>query len=84
MPYIILELELISKEAFIMAEENVQLNSECRTGVHSQHLCYIVSQGFHLSDEQEYKALVEDAGYKCNHCGRAAKSDANLCVPNRL
>lgn len=64
-----------------MAEENAQLNSECNGDLHKQHLCYIISQGFHLSDEQDYKVLVEDPEYKCNHCHRAAKSNANLCVP---
>ena len=67
-----------------MARENAQLNLECPAELHGQHLCYIISQGFHLSDEPEYKALVEDAQYKCNHCGRVSKSDANLCVPARL
>ena len=67
-----------------MDKENTQHSSECHSEVHNQHLCYIVSQGFHLSDGQEYKALVEDAEYKCNHCGRAAKSDTNLCVPAHL
>ena len=38
-------------------------NLECSTGVHTEHLCYMVSQGFHISDEQEYKALVENDLY---------------------
>ena len=67
-----------------MAEELVQQNTECCTGTHSEHLCYLISQGFNLSDEQEFRILIEDAEYKCNHCGRHAKSDANLCVPARL
>jgi len=67
-----------------MAMEHPQHNTECNSGVHTEHLCYIISQGFHLSDEQKYKVLVEYAEYKCNHCGRIAKSDANLCVPDRL
>jgi F0F1-type ATP synthase epsilon subunit len=64
-----------------MAEELVQIKSECCTAEHSQHLCYIISQGFHLSDEQEYTALVEEAEFVCKHCGRHAKCAANLCVP---
>ncbi len=67
-----------------MAEETAQLNTDHCTGVHTEHLCYMVSQGFHLSDEQEYKTLVEDAKYTCRRCGRTAGSDANLCVPVRL
>jgi len=64
-----------------MAVPNPQLDMECCTGIHTEHLCYMVSQGFDVSDEQEYKALVENAEYKCWHCGRVAGSNANLCVP---
>ena len=67
-----------------MAEELVQHNTECCTGNHSEHLCYLTSQGFHLSDEQEFRALIENAKFKCKHCGRQAKSNANLCVPAPL
>jgi hypothetical protein len=67
-----------------MAEELLKQNTECCTGNHSDHLCYLMSQGFHLSDEQEFKALIEDAQYRCDHCGHHAKSDANLCVPMHL
>ncbi|MHC4205100.1 MAG: hypothetical protein ACYSTT_10655 [Planctomycetota bacterium] len=67
-----------------MAEELVQLKSERCTGNHSEHLCYLMSQGFHLSDEQGFKALIEDAKYRCDHCGHHAKSEANLCVPMHL
>jgi len=67
-----------------MAEELVQPKSECCTGTHSEHLCYLISQGFHLSDEQEFNMLIEDVEYRCDHCGRHAKSDANLCVPMHL
>lgn len=61
--------------------EPLQLDSECCTGVHTEHLCYMVSQGFHVSDEREYRDLVENARYKCRRCGRAAKRKFNLCVP---
>jgi hypothetical protein len=66
-----------------MAEE-VQGNSGCNSETHTQHLCYIVSQGFHLSDAQEYKALIQEPQFKCEHCGRAANSDKNLCKPVKL
>lgn len=59
-------------------------NTECHTETHTDHLCYMISQGFHLSDEQEYKALVDNPEFKCHHCGRTARSGANLCVPARL
>ncbi len=67
-----------------MAEEIAQQNTECYTGSHSDHLCYLISQGFHLSDEKEFTILIEDAEYRCDHCGRHAKSSENLCVPMRL
>ena len=67
-----------------MLEQNVQHNTECKSEEHDQHLCYIISQGFHLSDEQELKALTENPKFKCNHCGRKANSDRNLCVPLKL
>jgi len=67
-----------------MVEKYPEQNAECRSPLHKQHLCYIVSQGFHLSDEQEYKGLVENPEFKCQHCGRVAKSDKNLCKPVSL
>jgi len=67
-----------------MAPTTAQPNLECCTGSHTEHLCYMVSQGFHISDEQQYKALLENARYRCNRCGRVAASDANLCVPAAL
>jgi len=67
-----------------MAVELQEPNTKCCTGNHSEHLCYLISQGFHLSDEHEFRTLIEDAEYRCDHCGRHAKSDANLCVPMHL
>ena len=64
--------------------EEVLHNSECSSELHSRHLCYIVSQGFHLTDGHEYRALVEDPQFKCQYCGRVANSDKNLCKPVKL
>ncbi|MCP4256510.1 MAG: hypothetical protein GY774_03175 [Planctomycetes bacterium] len=64
-----------------MLQETVKGNSTCNSEQHSQHLCYIRSQGFHLTNKQEYTALVEDAKYMCNHCHHAARSADSLCVP---
>jgi hypothetical protein len=64
-----------------MAEEKMEHNSECKSESHSEHLCYIVSQGFDLSEAERYKELVEDAEFKCQRCGRVAKSANNLCMP---
>jgi hypothetical protein len=67
------------------ATETTRVNTGCcDTELHTEHLCYIVSQGFHLRDEQAYRALIEKPTFKCRHCGRAASSDKNLCVPAKL
>ena len=74
----------IIEEVFTMMAKLLQHNTECCTGNHGEHLCYLISQGFHISDEQEFKSLIEDAQYRCDHCGRHAKSYTNLCVPMHL
>jgi len=62
----------------------LQQTTELSTGNHREHLCYIISQGFNISDEQEFNALIENAEYRCDHCGHHAKSEKNLCVPMHL
>ena len=47
----------------------------------SEHLCYLVSQGFSISDEQEYVDLTDHALFRCDHCGLHANRNENLCVP---
>lgn len=64
-----------------MLQDTMKINSTCDSELHSEHLCYIISQGFHLTNEQEYNDLVEDVRYMCNHCERTARSADNLCVP---
>jgi hypothetical protein len=65
-----------------MHKETTGLNGECGDAeLHAHHLCYIVSQGFDLTDERCYRALLEDPKFKCDHCGRTANRDQNLCVP---
>ena len=65
----------------MMTEETFSSNSGCESSSHTQHLCYMVSQGFNLSDEAEYQALVKNPQFKCQKCGRLAKSGINLCKP---
>ena len=67
-----------------MAQENVQHNPECRSELHDQHLCYFISQGLHLTEPEKYEAMVRDPEFKCDHCGRVAESDKNLCEPVSL
>ncbi len=67
-----------------MTEDTFSSNSGCESSSHELHLCYMVSQGFNLSDETEYQALVKDPQFKCQKCGRLAKSGINLCKPAKL
>jgi rubrerythrin len=67
-----------------MADEPLSSNSECRSSSHEEHLCYLILQGFNISDEAEYKALIEDPMFKCSKCGRSAHRRENLCKPARL
>ena len=64
-----------------MLSEKTEHNLECKSESHSEHLCYIISQGLHLSNEQEFKALTENPRFQCHHCNRIARSDKNLCRP---
>jgi len=60
-------------------------NPECHLASHNQHLCYIVSQGFDISDPEEYASLVSKPHhFECAHCGRLANRDQNICKPVKL
>jgi hypothetical protein len=48
-----------------MAEPDSRHNRQCRSEFHNRHLCYMVSQGFHLSDDRQYKNLVSSPRFKC-------------------
>lgn len=50
----------------------------------TEHLCYLISQGFHISDAQEFKNLINRPKFACRHCDRHANSDVNLCMPEKL
>jgi hypothetical protein len=67
-----------------MSEENKGGNPKCKSPEHTKHLCYIISQGFHLSDRNEYESLITDPRFKCLHCGHIANGEENLCVPEKL
>jgi hypothetical protein len=59
-------------------------NATCNSELHEQHLCYVMSQGFHLSDKECFKAIIDKPLYKCAHCGRRAHKAENLCEPVEL
>jgi hypothetical protein len=67
-----------------MAEKNLSHNSECKSPIHNNHLCFIVAQELHLKNKEEYKSMVKDPHFTCTHCGRVANSDKNLCEPVEL
>ena len=67
-----------------MVETETQTQACCNTEHHSEHLCYLISQGMHLSDREAYAALVAEPRYICRHCERIAHSGTNLCVPTEL
>jgi len=51
---------------------------------HEKHLCYLNNLKVQLNSPDEYKALVKNAQFMCENCGRAAVSEKNLCKPVRL
>jgi hypothetical protein len=70
-------------EEFGMGKKHIH-NTECGSVLHDSHLCYLVSQGFHLDDKQEYDAMVKNPKFKCGHCGRVAHDETSLCEPTEL
>lgn len=64
-----------------MADTKIQLEIVSDTDLQDEHLCYIVSQGLHLTDEEGYRTLIENSKFRCGHCGRTARSRQNLCIP---
>jgi len=67
-----------------MAEENMQHNTACGDAEHGKHLCFLMYEGYHLNSKEAYKALVQDAEFRCQKCGRTAKAAGSLCEPVRL
>ncbi|MHC4907834.1 MAG: hypothetical protein ACYTBW_06255 [Planctomycetota bacterium] len=47
---------------------------------HDKHLCYLNN----LTNAEDYKALIKNAQYYCQNCGRAAASNKNLCKPVKI
>ena len=45
---------------------------------HANHLCEMVKRG---EDVETYKALVKNAKFMCEICGRVAAKAENLCEP---
>jgi hypothetical protein len=64
-----------------MADTKIRLEIVSDSDLQDEHLCYILSQGLHLTEPEEYRALVESPRFRCGHCGRTARSRSNLCIP---
>jgi hypothetical protein len=56
----------------------------CPEFEHEQHLCHLLYAGFHKSNKEEFKKMVQDARFRCDFCGRTAKNANNLCKPVEL
>ena len=67
-----------------MAEEMKVQNENCVSNGHDEHLCFLRYEGFHYKNKEAYKEIVQDAQYRCQNCGRTARSDTNLCEPVNL
>ena len=75
--------QLKKRGAEMNIEKTIKPNQSV-SRVPEDHLCYIVSQGFNITDEQSYLSLISNPKYRCGHCDRQATSDRNLCVPKEL
>jgi len=59
-------------------------HKECKSDKHIKHLCYVVSDGYHVNNEEGYKNLVKEPRYKCHLCGLTANIGESLCGPAKL
>ena len=67
-----------------MAEKNREHNLECTEKKHKEHLCFLMSEGWHLTHPKGYKEIVKGAEYRCRYCDRTAKNKYNFCEPVKL
>ena len=67
-----------------MIEEKMTNVESCVNDVYNEHLCFLICDGFYETDKATFRAMVQDAQYRCQICGRTAKSEKNLCYPIAL
>ena len=67
-----------------MTKEHPKNNPVCKSDEHTKHLCYFVSYGYHMNNEEDYKGLVDEPKFKCYICGRIAHCAESLCEPMKL
>jgi hypothetical protein len=66
-----------------MAQRRRQCRRSYRSDRWRRHLCYIEAQGFHLAEKREPPTRETKARFRCDHCGRMARTAVKLCVPIR-
>jgi len=47
---------------------------------HERHLCELLKN----MTQEQYKSLIQNAQYFCQHCGRSAAKSENLCFPEKI
>lgn len=67
-----------------MSKEYQKDNAQCKSDEHTKHLCYFVSYGYHVTNQEDYKDLIEEPRFKCYFCGRMAHNEESLCSPMKL
>ena len=67
-----------------MAKEIKLPNSRCNSRMHNQHLCTLADQYFHVHESEKFREMVKDPEFKCQFCGRIAKSHEILCYSAEL
>ncbi len=67
-----------------MAPEKLPQDTTCSDANHGEHLCFLMYEGFHFEQREAYKALVQNAQFRCQGCGRTAASRDRLCMPEPL
>lgn len=56
----------------------------CTSPNHRHHLCSLLQEGMHYSRPAEFRALVQDARFRCGYCARTARDADKLCEPVEL
>ena len=64
-----------------MVKEKTHPCSPCDSSEHGMHLCALADKYFHVNSPDKFKAMVLDAEFKCQFCGRTANDGNRLCYP---
>jgi len=69
-------IELADSKKIFLSEAALQVPHEG----HDRHLCELCKK----MTQDEYKILIRDAKYFCQHCGRSAAKSEHLCFPEKI